>query len=145
MSSSLAHCGEENAPLNLQALVTMKLSIQPEAGSFGIRVSGTGKERHNYLLNSFISRNRSRSVHPDLVSPVLYHMFIPKAKQQVKYLPLQLQSKCTLCKRKALEREPAAGVTDGTWGSKDPHIGKGKDAALNVLLPISLETVASYS
>ena len=49
-----------------------------------------------------------------------------------------------LRKQKALEQDPAAWLTDGTRRSRDPHIGKG-DATWSILLPMSLEGVASIS
>lgn len=78
MPSSLAQCGEENASLNLQALVTVKLSIQPEADSLGTMCQYQEGETQfpSYL---FMGRNGGRSMRPDLVSPILWRVY-PKGK-----------------------------------------------------------------
>lgn len=86
-------------------------------------------ERGTITFFTFSSAGtRDRSVHPDLVSSVLYRAFIPKAKQQVKYLPLQLQSKCTCVSRRHWNENQLPRATDGTWKGvkRSPHWKRGR-------------------
>lgn len=143
MPSSLAQCGEENAPLNLHALVTVQLSVWPEADCFGIHVPVLeGRGAVTFFTCSSAERE-GRSVHPDLVSPYIAYLSQRQTVGEVFTPPAAKWM--YLVWAEGTKREPAAGVTDGTRGSVDPHIGRGEDAALSTSLPVGLGAVAPVS